>query len=287
MKYEDIWKPLVCRYGDKEAKAITRYLLEVGYGLSMTDILCGATEQLPPDEMGENLRRLLKGEPVQYVVGKAEFGGRTFKVTPDVLIPRPETYELCQWVVEEEREERREERDFSVLDIGTGSGCIAITLALDIPHAKVEAWDISEKAINIARQNAKSLNAQVCFRLVDALNVSPKDSSLFTLHSSLNVIISNPPYICKKEAASMEQHVLDHEPHQALFVPDEDPLVFYKAIGQYACYALANHGCLFFEINPLYATEITKMLDEMGFFEIETRKDQFGKVRFVRARKEL
>ncbi len=287
MKYEDIWKPLVCRYGDKEAKAITRYLLEVGYGLSMTDILCGATEQLPPDEMGENLRRLLKGEPVQYVVGKAEFGGRTFKVTPDVLIPRPETYELCQWVVEEKREERREERDFSVLDIGTGSGCIAITLALDIPHAKVEAWDISEKAINIARQNAKSLNAQVCFRLVDALNVSPKDSSLFTLHSSLNVIISNPPYICKKEAASMEQHVLDHEPNQALFVPDEDPLVFYKAIGQYACYALANHGCLFFEINPLYATEITKMLDEMGLFEIETRKDQFGKVRFVRARKEL
>ena len=287
MKYEDIWKPLVCRYGDKEAKAITRYLLEVGYGLSMTDILCGATEQLPPDEMGENLRRLLKGEPVQYVVGKAEFGGRTFKVTPDVLIPRPETYELCQWVVEEERGERREERDFSVLDIGTGSGCIAITLALDIPNAQVEAWDISEKAINIARQNAKSLNAQVCFRLVDALNVSPKDSSLFTLHSSLNVIISNPPYICKKEAASMEQHVLDHEPHQALFVPDEDPLVFYKAIGQYACHALANHGCLFFEINPLYATEITKMLDEMGFFEIETRKDQFGKVRFVRARKEL
>ena len=298
MKYEDIWKPLVCRYGEKEAKAITRYLLEVGYGLSMTDILCGATEQLPPDEMGENLRRLLKGEPVQYVVGKAEFGGRTFKVTPDVLIPRPETYELCQWVVEEKREERREERDFSVLDIGTGSGCIAITLALDIPRAKVEAWDISEKAINIARQNAKSLNAQVCFRLVDALNVSPKDSSLhsraelayplpFTLHSSLNVIVSNPPYICKKEAAGMEQHVLDHEPHQALFVPDEDPLVFYKAIGQYACHALANHGCLFFEINPLYATEITKMLDEMGFFEIETRKDQFGKVRFVRARKEL
>ena len=288
MKYEDIWKPLVCRYGEKEAKAITRYLLEVGYGLSMTDILCGAAEQLPPDEMGENLRRLIKGEPVQYVVGKAEFGGRTFKVTPDVLIPRPETYELCQWIEEiEERGKRREERDFSVLDIGTGSGCIAITLALDIPRAKVEAWDISEKAINIARQNAKSLNAQVCFRLVDALNVSPKDSSLFTLHSSLNVIISNPPYICKKEAASMEQHVLDHEPHQALFVPDEDPLVFYKAIGQYACHALANHGCLFFEINPLYATEITKMLDEMGFFEIETRKDQFGKVRFVRARKEL
>lgn len=282
MKYEDIWKPLVSRYGDKEAKAITRYLLEVGYGLSMTDILCGAAEQLPPDEMGENLRRLLKGEPVQYVVGKAEFGGRTFKVTPDVLIPRPETYELCQWVVEEKREERREERDFSVLDIGTGSGCIAITLALDIPDAQVEAWDISEGALSIARQNVEDLHAHVDFKQVNVLSSLPKQGG-----PEWVFIISNPPYICKKEAASMEQHVLDHEPHQALFVPDEDPLVFYKAIGQYACYALANHGCLFFEINPLYATEITKMLDEMGFFEIETRKDQFGKVRFVRARKEL
>ena len=283
MKYEDIWKPLVCRYGDKEAKAITRYLLEVGYGLSMTDILCGAAEQLPPDEMGENLRRLLKGEPVQYVVGKAEFGGRTFKVTPDVLIPRPETYELCQWIEEiEERGERREERDFSVLDIGTGSGCIAITLALDIPHAQVEAWDISEGALSIARQNVEDLHAHVDFKQVNVLSSLPKQGG-----PEWVFIISNPPYICKKEAASMEQHVLDHEPHQALFVPDEDPLVFYKAIGQYACYALANHGCLFFEINPLYATEITKMLDEMGFFEIETRKDQFGKVRFVRARKEL
>ena len=282
MKYEDIWKPLVCRYGDKEAKAITRYLLEVGYGLSMTDILCGATEQLPPDEMGENLRRLLKGEPVQYVVGKAEFGGRTFKVTPDVLIPRPETYELCQWVVEEKREERREERDFSVLDIGTGSGCIAITLALDIPDAQVEAWDISEGALSIARQNVKDLHAHVDFKQVNVLGSLAKQG-----RPEWAFIVSNPPYICKKEAASMEQHVLDHEPHQALFVPDEDPLVFYKAIGQYACHALANHGCLFFEINPLYATEITKMLDVMGFFEIETRKDQFGKVRFVRARKEL
>ena len=283
MKYEDIWKPLVCRYGDKEAKAITRYLLEVGYGLSMTDILCGATEQLPPDEMGENLRRLLKGEPVQYVVGKAEFGGRTFNVTPDVLIPRPETYELCQWIKEiEEREERREEREYPILDIGTGSGCIAITLALDIPNAQVEAWDISEGALSIARQNVKDLHAHVDFKQVNVLSSLPKQGG-----SEWVFIVSNPPYICKKEAAGMEQHVLDHEPHQALFVPDEDPLVFYKAIGQYACYALANHGCLFFEINPLYATEITKMLDEMGFFEIETRKDQFGKVRFVRARKEF
>ena len=209
MKYEDIWKPLVCRYGDKEAKAITRYLLEVGYGLSMTDILCGAAEQLPPDEMGENLRRLLKGEPVQYVVGKAEFGGRTFKVTPDVLIPRPETYELCQWIEEiEERGERKEERGYPILDIGTGSGCIAITLALDIPNAQVEAWDISEGALSIARQNVKDLHAHVDFKQVNVLSSLPKQGG-----PEWVFIISNPPYICKKEAASMEQHVLDHEPH--------------------------------------------------------------------------
>ena len=180
------------------------------------------------------------------------------------------------------RGERREEREYPILDIGTGSGCIAITLALDIPDAQVEAWDISEGALSIARQNVKDLHAHVDFKQVNVLSSLPKQGG-----QEWVFIISNPPYICKKEAASMEQHVLDHEPHQALFVPDEDPLVFYKAIGQYACYALANHGCLFFEINPLYATEITKMLDEMGFFEIETRKDQFGKVRFVRARKEL
>ena len=183
MTYRELWQSLTSRYTEPEAKAVARYLLEVGYGLSMTDILSGGAERLSADEMEENRRRLLNGEPVQYVIGKAEFGGRIFKVSPAVLVPRPETYELCQWVEEEESGKRREERDYSVLDIGTGSGCIAITLALDMPYAKVEAWDISEKALNIARKNAESLNAQVHFRQVDALNEPTEDSSLFTLHS--------------------------------------------------------------------------------------------------------
>ena len=285
MTYRELWQPLTSRYTEPEAKAVARYLLEVGYGLSMTDILSGSAERLPADEMEENRRRLLNGEPVQYVIGKAEFGGRIFKVSPAVLVPRPETYELCQWVEKEERGERKEERDYSLLDIGTGSGCIAITLALDMPYAKVEAWDISEKALNIARQNAESLNAQVHFRQVDALNEPTEDSSLFTLHSSLNIIISNPPYICKQEATAMEAHVLDHEPHQALFVPDDDPLLFYRAIAQYGKSALVAGGWLYFEINPLYHEVLEKLLDEMGYFGIEMRKDQFGQWRFARAQR--
>ena len=285
MTYRELWQPLTSRYTEPEAKAVARYLLEVGYGLSMTDILSGGAERVPADEMEQNRRRLLNGEPVQYVIGKAEFGGRIFKVSPAVLVPRPETYELCQWVEKEERGERKEERDYSVLDIGTGSGCIAITLALDMPYAKVEAWDISEKALNIARQNAESLNAQVHFRQVDALNEPTEDSSLFTLHSSLNIIISNPPYICKQEATAMESHVLDHEPHQALFVPDDDPLLFYRAIAQYGKSALVAGGRLYFEINPLYHEVLEKMLDEMGYFGIEMRKDQFGQWRFARAQR--
>ena len=285
MTYRELWQPLTSRYTEPEAKAVARYLLEVGYGLSMTDILSGGAERVPADEMEENRRRLLNGEPVQYVIGKAEFGGRIFKVSPAVLVPRPETYELCQWVEKEERGKRKEERDYSLLDIGTGSGCIAITLALDMPYAKVEAWDISEKALNIARQNAESLNAQVHFRQVDALNEPTEDSSLFTLCPSLNIIISNPPYICKQEATAMEAHVLDHEPHQALFVPDDDPLLFYRAIAQYGKSALVAGGWLYFEINPLYHEVLEKMLDEMGYFGIEMRKDQFGQWRFARAQR--
>ena len=280
MTYQELCKSLASRYPEREAKAVIRYLLEVGYGLSMADIISGAAESIPSDEMGKKLRRLLNGEPVQYVVGKAEFGGRIFRVTSDVLIPRPETYELCQWLEEEERGKRKEERDFSILDIGTGSGCIAITLALDMPQAKVEAWDISADALAIARENAQELKANVKFELVDVLSSLPAQGGLGWVS-----IISNPPYICQKEAIEMEQHVLDHEPHQALFVPDEDPLLFFRAIARLGQKALHKDGRLYFEINPAYHQELTKMLDEMGYSEIETRKDLFGKNRMIKAKR--
>lgn len=280
MTYQELCKSLASRYPEREAKAVIRYLLEVGYGLSLADIISGTTERIPADEMGKNLRRLLNGEPVQYVIGKAVFGGRIFRVTPDVLIPRPETYELCQWLEEEERGKRKEERDFSILDIGTGSGCIAITLALDMPQAKVEAWDISADALTVARENAQELQAKVKFEQVDVLSSLPAQGGLGWVS-----IISNPPYICQKEAAEMEQHVLDHEPHQALFVPDEDPLLFYRAIAKYGQKALQKNGQLYFEINPAYYQELTKMLDEMGYSEIETRKDLFGRNRMIKAKR--
>ena len=280
MTYQELCKSLASRYPEREAKAVIRYLLEVGYGLSMADIISGAAESIPSDEMGKKLRRLLNGEPVQYVIGKAEFGGRIFRVTPDVLIPRPETYELCQWLEEEERGKRKEERDFSILDIGTGSGCIAITLALDMPQAKVEAWDISVDALTVARKNAQELQANVKFEQVDVLSSLPAQGGLGWVS-----IISNPPYICQKEAVEMEQHVLDHEPHQALFVPDEDPLLFYRAIAKYGQKALQKNGQLYFEINPAYYQELTKMLDEMGYSEIETRKDLFGRNRMIKAKR--
>lgn len=280
MTYQELCKSLASRYPEREAKAVIRYLLEVGYGLSLADIISGTTERIPADEMGKKLRRLLNGEPVQYVIGKAVFGGRIFRVTPDVLIPRPETYELCQWLEEEERGKRKEERDFSILDIGTGSGCIAITLALDMPQAKVEAWDISAGALTVARENAQELQAKVKFEQVDVLSSLPAHGGLGWVS-----IISNPPYICQKEAVEMEQHVLDHEPHQALFVPDEDPLLFFRAIARLGQKALHKDGRLYFEINPAYHQELTKMLDEMGYSEIETRKDQFGRNRMIKAKR--
>ena len=280
MTYQELCKSLASRYPEREAKAVIRYLLEVGYGLSMADIISGAAESIPSDEMGKNLRRLLNGEPVQYVIGKAEFGGRIFRVTPDVLIPRPETYELCQWLEEEERGKRKEERDLSILDIGTGSGCIAITLALDMPQAKVEAWDISADALTVARENAQELQAKVKFEQVDVLSSLPAQGGLGWVS-----IISNPPYICQKEAVEMEQHVLDHEPHQALFVPDEDPLLFFRAIARLGQKALHKDGRLYFEINPAYHQELTEMLDKMGYSEIETRKDLFGNNRMIKAKR--
>ena len=171
----------------------------------------------------------------------------------------------------------------SVLDVGTGSGCIAITLALEMPEAKVTAWDVSDEALEIAKKNADALKADVTFEKRDAL-----DSSLLTLHSSLplwDAIVSNPPYVCEKEAAEMERHVLEHEPHLALFVPDDDPLRFYRAIAEYGVTALKPNGLLYFELNPLYAHETEAMLKKLGYVETEIKQDQFGKQRFLKAKK--
>ena len=224
------------------------------------------------------------------------FCGRRFFVNESVLIPRPETEELCRWMVEE-RGARSEERGARILDIGTGSGCIAITLAAEMPDAQVSAWDISEQALAVARKNADSIGVNVNFEQVDVLNLpftinnSTLNSQLSTQLSTLNHlppfthIVSNPPYICDNEKIAMKSHVLEHEPHVALFVPDDDPLQFYRAIADFAIQSLEPDGWLYFEVNPLYIKELKTMLAEKGFENIEVKIDLFGKERMIRAKK--
>ena len=308
MTYEQFWHSLTTIYDAGEAKAIARMVLDVAFGMSMADILCGKVTQLSADEcqkLQKIQERLLKGEPVQYVLGCADFCGRTFHVEPGVLIPRPETEELCRWIVESEElriknEElrfksgelknkngqaacEREQQALRILDIGTGSGCIAITLSLDIPNSRVSAWDISDEALRIAQENARQLGTNICFKHHNALQrVEPSCQNALPAY---DIIVSNPPYIFNKEKENMQQHVLGYEPHQALFAPDDDPMLFYRAISDYACAALSQGGSLYFELNPLLADEVAICLQSLGFCHVTIRNDQFGKKRFIKADK--
>ena len=281
MNYQELWRRLAQVYDEGEAKAIARLVYEVRFNLTLSDLFIGKDTQLSANdqaELAEITQRLEQQEPVQYVLGQADFCGRTFLVNQHVLIPRPETEELCRWIISEFRDESLEFRDCSILDIGTGSGCIAITLAADLPTAEVTVWDISGEALQVARENAKSLHFNVIFELADALN-TPLD------HERWDVIVSNPPYICNKERARIEANVLDHEPHTALFVPDDSPLLFYSAIAQYGLTALKTGGRLYFEINPLYAQELAELLSMMSYHDIEIKNDTYGKQRMIRARR--
>ena len=294
MGYEELWRRLTPLYDAGEAKAIVRLVLDECYGLSWADVLGGKVSELSANdqtELEKIMLRLEKGEPVQYIIGVADFCGRQFHVEPGVLIPRPETEELCRMVIEEREISQKGQSPLcEILDIGTGSGCIAITLALELPDAKVTAWDISDEALRIAGGNAKSLGANVTFEHCDVLDSSlfTPDSSLFTLHSSLSswdFIVSNPPYIQPIECDEMAKNVLDYEPQIALFAPEDNPIVFYQRIGDYAWQHLNPGGLLFFELNPLTADQVCDSLRTTGFMEIEIRNDQFGKNRFLKAMK--
>ena len=285
MNYNELWHLLAQRYDEGEAKAIARMTYEVRFGLTFSDLCLGKDTQLSADdqtELEEIAQRLSKGEPIQYVLGQAEFCGRTFLVNEAVLIPRPETEELCRWIAESEKRKVISDK-CSILDIGTGSGCIAITLAAEMLQAQVTAWDISAEALEVARENAKRTNVHVSFEQVDALHLT--SDILHQTSGVFDLIVSNPPYICNKERATMETNVLEHEPHTALFVPDDDPLLFYRAIAQYGQTALKEGGWLYFEINPLYADALADMLKMMSYYDINIKQDQFGKQRMMRARK--
>ena len=273
MTFKAFWQPLAAIYGENEARWIGREVFLLRYGLSQTALLMGEAEHISEAELKGLQQRLLEGEPVQYVVGETEFCGHRFHTAHGVLIPRPETEELCRWIVEEWKEESGKR----LLDIGTGSGCIACTLAAELKEAQVGAWDISADALRIARGNAERLGVSVNFELVDALQ-PPHPTP-----GSLDIIVSNPPYVCQQERADMERHVLDHEPPLALFVPDDDPLLFYRAIADYALQALRPGGRLYFELNCRFAHETADMLQQAGFSDVCIRKDQYGKDRFISA----
>ena len=288
------------RYGLGEARALYELIMERRFGLSRTDILLGKDTTLSAEDKAELeiiVDRVAKGEPVQYVLGCADFCGREFLVGPGVLIPRPETQELVRLV------EQHLALGSTVLDIGTGSGCIAITLAL--AGYEVTALDVSDVALSFARRNAERLGAKLEFVKGDILkekseklkvknnsnlpketeNESNSDYSLFTFHFSLDAIVSNPPYICESEASAMDGNVLDHEPHLALFVPDHDPLLFYRAISEFGLEHLAADGLLFFEVNRAYAEQVAELLLQKGYRETKIVKDQYDNNRFVWARK--
>lgn len=277
--YTRLWLRLSPRYGEGEAKAVARLVLDVGFGLTMTDIVCGRADELAEADrtrLDTMMARLEGGEPVQYVLGEAEFCGRPFHVEPGVLIPRPETAELCRTIATDHNRPYcglQPPEPLQVLDVGTGSGCIAVTLALDLYNAEVTAWDLSADALLVARGNAHALGARVNLKLQDALQ-APQDEARW------DIIVSNPPYIAQSEREGMEPHVLDHEPAMALFVPDDDPLRFYRAIAIYARRALKQGGTLYFEINPRYAQETAAMMEENGFAHVTLANDQFGQQRF-------
>mgnify|MGYP000478024655 FL=1 len=297
MTYHDICQRLTPLYGPQEAKAMTRLLLEDLFSLSFADILCGATEHLSDADtlrLQQSVDRLLDAEPLQYVTGTAFFCGHPFHVAPGVLIPRPET----EWIVDTAVNLVTSSAP-RILDIGTGSGCIAtsISLALADRHCYTEAWDISEDALRIAADNAERLGADVKFRRRDALRLEedfPAEENQSGAEvliadnassASWDIIVSNPPYICNREAADMHANVLRHEPHLALFVPDTDPLLFYRAIARYAMRSLRKGGWLLFECNTLYAHDTAQMASDMGFATSVVEDDCFGKPRFVKAQK--
>lgn len=272
-----ITRRLTPLYGANEARAVALALLEDAFGLSRTDVFAGKSNAFSEEESQRLLnmcKRLEEGEPVQQVVGFGWFAGRRFKVSRDVLIPRPETEELLRWALEKDP-------CGPVLDACTGSGCLGISIAISCPAAQVTACDISEAALAIARSNALALGMDVSFSTCDILKECPSPPEAYRM------IVSNPPYVCEREKQQMERNVLCFEPPLSLFVPDDDPLLFYRALAAHATGgALAHGGSLLMETNTAYAGDVARLFSAYGMRHTEVRRDQFGKWRMVCAVRE-
>ena len=269
--FQNLSTQLRTLYSDQESESLIIWLFEEYLGKSRTDLLKNISIDQVPDKLENAFQELMTGKPIQYVIGKAPFYGREFMVNADVLIPRNETEELVHLIIQENKNS-----GLRILDVGTGSGCIPITLALETKQAEVFSLDISEKALHVASQNASSLGAKVVFQKCDILNEQIP-------FGNLDIIVSNPPYVRVSEMEMMHDNVLKHEPHLALFVNDEDPLLFYRQIAQKAKQVLNPLGRIYFEINEALGASVLKLLTEMGFKNIRIIQDLNGRDRIVSA----
>ncbi len=278
MKYiaKIIREGLSSHYPQSEVTALARIIATELLGFSQTTFFLKDDVALTAEQetlLANAVERLKKHEPIQYILGYSDFCGLRFAVTPAVLIPRPETSELVEWIAAENPTAK------SILDIGTGSGCIAVSLAAKLPTAQVTAWDISAQALAIAQKNSDTNGCKVHFKERDILTYEPQESEKF------DVIVSNPPYIKEVEKKEMNDNVLLWEPHLALFVPDNDPLLFYRTIAQKAQKMLAPGGRLYFEINRAHGADTVAMLQAMNYHNIALRKDFADNDRMIVAQK--
>lgn len=269
--YSHILQQLGAHFPKGEAETMAFWLMDHFMKLSRKDILMNTEVSDLPEALHDALLRLQNNEPIQYVLGQAHFYGHDFYVTKAVLIPRRETEELVYLILKENTADHPR-----IMDIGTGSGCIPITLSLELPKAEVSAVDISTAALTIAKKNAEKLAARVDFCQVDILTQPIPIRQL-------DILVSNPPYVRKLEKKAMEAHVLDYEPHLALFVEDEDPLIFYRAIAEKGLVALKVGGRLYFEINEALAEETSQLVTTIGYKKVEIHEDMQGKPRILSA----
>ena len=265
-------------YPHGEADAMMRIIMEEIMHYSPVDVAIRANEPLPdffPLRLDDIMHRLERHEPLQYILGVARFHGHNFKVTPATLIPRPETEQLVDMIID--RHGHRD--DLAVLDLGTGCGCIAISLARALKFADVTGVDVSNEALNVARTNAAALKTRVHWIEADMLEMKPMPAESF------DIVVSNPPYITMSEQAAMERNVLDYEPHEALFVPDDDPQRFYRAIASIAMHVLVKGGMVYVEVNRAYGNDTAAVMQQAGLQDVAVLRDSFGNIRFVTAAK--
>jgi len=284
-------------YGKDEVQSFFKLLIENVLNFKPIELVLHTESDISitnQHRFNADIKRLKQEEPIQYIIGETVFFGLPFKVNPSTLIPRPETEELVQWIIEESnyktqipnpdsywvQQQTTNNKQLTILDIGTGSGCIAVSLAKSLPDAKIYAIDISKNALNVAKENAILNNVEVNFIQADILNLKSELDDL-----KFDYIVSNPPYVRELEKASIKNNVLRHEPHLALFVQNEDPLQFYKAICEFAVHNLNPKGSLFFEINQYLGAETMQLLSIFNYESIELKQDIFGNDRMIKALK--